>query len=569
MKVAKKQYEFIQPLSRGEFADIYLCHEQIQGQTIRNVVVKVLKTNWLENQEAVRYLREEVALLQVLRHRNIPQIYEITAIRGKIAVVMEWIGGMDLRRLIRVMREMKQRIPLKVSLEIIAGIAETLDAAYNQAPTPGRGPLRVLHGNIKPSNIVLNKTAQISILDFGLSRTEWAGRESSTREMQFDTVDYVAPEKLFFEPQSSASDIYSLSITLFEMLAGKSFGKSPPSEEKHAAKIEKYCQHLLRPIPLRIEVKDKLYELLVSGMSYHSEKRPLAHEFAEEARKIARSITGVSAEQWAQKAVGYFQKSHPAPNVTGGLQGEILGEDTQIYEQNCLDEFEPDDVDTAIMRRGVVADLVEASLDIPPEEITNHIPFNDPLVQTGEALSFEGGNLAFEGADFDELDSKPITNSFGDAPSMPLPPLQGERQPVGGMSRTMVPGSYNTSIYGQKEKLEVTNQSISRESISDMIPAMQISPKAMTAFQEPEKSTKPNQMALLLIGGAVLILIVIVGALWYFSQNNSNEVVSSTMSKSQDNQTSKAVASDWAGMKVISYFPEPRKLKVDCETGSS
>ena len=139
---------------------------------------------------------------------------------------------LDLRSLVQGMRKMKQRIPLKVTLSLIADVAESLDVIFNQAPSAGRAPLRILHGNLKPSNIMVSPKGKVSLLDFGMTASNRRSRVE-TREMQYDAMEYMAPERLFFEPQGPTSDVYSLAVTLFEMLAGKPIGKAPPSAEQH------------------------------------------------------------------------------------------------------------------------------------------------------------------------------------------------------------------------------------------------------------------------------------------------------------------------------------------------
>ena len=260
---------------------------------------------------------------------------------------------------------MKQRIPLKVTLSLMAD-AESLDVIFNQ--------LHLLVVSIadftwelKPSNIMVSPNGKISLLDFGMTASEIGGRESATREMQYDTMEYMAPERLFFEPQGPTSDVYSLAVTLFEMLAGKPIGKAPPSAEQHGLRVEKYCQHLLRPMPLGLEVKEELADLLTTGMAYDASSRPMAYEFANRARRMADSIPGVNALQWSQKAIPYFQQRLNRGTVDGTLQGSLLSEDTEVFERPV--QVNEEDVDTSIMRRGAVADLVEASLDLNPESV--------------------------------------------------------------------------------------------------------------------------------------------------------------------------------------------------------
>ena len=120
-------------------------------------------------------------------------------------------------------------------------------------------------------------------------------------------------------------------------------------------------------MPLGLEVKEELADLIVTGMAYEASSRPMAYEFANRARRMADSIPGVTATQWSQKAIPYFQQRLNRGTVDGTLQGSLLSEDTEVFERPV--QVNEEDVDTSIMRRGAVADLVEASLDLNPESV--------------------------------------------------------------------------------------------------------------------------------------------------------------------------------------------------------
>ena len=184
MSRVRRKFQFLRLVASGGFGDVYLCKEIQESGIGRLVAVKLLKSHWRDSQEVVSRLRDEARLLALLRHKNIITVYSLTSISGRTAVVMEYLDAVDLSEIIEQMSP-KQRIPLRVTFAVIADVAQALDAAYNQTAFAGDKPLRVIHRDIKPSNIMIDATGLVKVLDFGVARSDFSGRESQTRELQF------------------------------------------------------------------------------------------------------------------------------------------------------------------------------------------------------------------------------------------------------------------------------------------------------------------------------------------------------------------------------------------------
>lgn len=547
---SKRQYEFVHPLSKTTLSDMYRCHEVQKGDPVREVAIKLLRDSWKERPQSITWLRQELSLLQSLHHSAIPTIYEMTSIRGRVAIVMEWVDGLDLKSLVQGMRKMKQRIPLKVTLSLIADVAESLDIIFNQAPSAGRAPLRILHGNLKPSNIMVSPNGKISLLDFGMTPSEIGGRESATREMQYDTMEYMAPERLFFEPQGPTSDVYSLAVTLFEMLAGKPIGKAPPSAEQHQIRVDKYCQHLLRPMPLGLEVKEELADLLATGMAYDAVSRPMAYEFANRARRMADSIPGVNALQWSHKAIPYFQQRLNRGTVDGTLQGSLLTEDTEIFERPV--HIDDEDVDTSIMRRGAVADLVEASLDLNP----------DAVVEMAQQDS--DGDYSFESTAVSEPEltkgafAVPIPPPVAEPPTMPskikVSPTVNQESSVT-TSTTLSSGSMSRSSAMEMVDVDGPTQTIS---------AIDIRPQAMAPMVDGETDGMSTKTLLaLFLGGALLLFTGILSVVLIFGKNKNVTPVVPTTVKTTSEPDINAASDTWEGTRFQTPI-DSKRIKVKC-----
>jgi serine/threonine protein kinase len=386
-----RRFQFLRLIASGGFGDVYLCKELNPSGLGRMVALKLLKSRWKDNEEIAARVRDEARLLALLRHRNIINVYDLTSVQGRTAIVMEFLDAVDLSRVLEEMKKKEWTIPLRVALEIVASGASALDAAYNQPPFPGDKPLRVIHRDIKPSNIMVDAGGMVKVLDFGVARSEFEARESQTRELQFGSLDYMAPERLFFEPETPASDIYSLAVTLYELLAFKPLGKAAARAQQHSEMVEEKIDALLSSLKEGPAICKELGDLLRSGLSFDVSERLNAVEFSQRARNLGRSLQGADLVSWAERAIPFIQEAIGDFLVNGGgsLRGTILNEDSTAIRRR-MEESEHGDVvdgiDREALRRGALAQVDSVPIDIVENKATEVF---DPFRTTSPALPEE------------------------------------------------------------------------------------------------------------------------------------------------------------------------------------
>ncbi|MGC6507449.1 MAG: serine/threonine protein kinase [Myxococcota bacterium] len=400
-QTSPRKFQFLRAIASGGFGDVYLCKEFHSTGFSRLVAVKILRSKWSENEEIVARMRDEAKLLGLLRHRNIIKVHELTSLDKRTAVVMEYLDALDLGTIIEQMRNMRRRLPPRVSLEITATVAVALDAAYNQPPFPGEKPLRVIHRDIKPSNIMIDSTGLIKVLDFGVAQADFDTRESSTRELQFGSLEYMAPERLFFEPETPASDIYSLSASLFECLAAQKFGKASARLENHAERLEAQLRRVIARLKMSPEAKKELAQLLRSGLSFEGTYRLSAVEFAQRARMLARAIPGIDLVNWSEKAIPYIRnKLNEQIPTEGTLLHKIISEDSIVLRTPTPRvPSMPSDTDQDSLSRGALAELTlvdptehhfvgDEPSEAPTAQVRIHSEQESTLVTNGDTSSF-------------------------------------------------------------------------------------------------------------------------------------------------------------------------------------
>ena len=205
------RYRIVRVVGRGGMGEIY---EAADPELDRSVALKFLPAGSLDQPAAMARFNREARSLSAINHPNIVTVHEVIQESGQIAIVMELVEGQPLRHLCG---------PGAMSLTRLAHIGLQIARALEAAHARG-----VIHGDIKPENVMVRPDGYAKVLDFGLARrVQPAGEGEVTDAMQqgqpgaIGTFRYMAPEQLRNEPATPASDLYSLGLLLYEMASGR------------------------------------------------------------------------------------------------------------------------------------------------------------------------------------------------------------------------------------------------------------------------------------------------------------------------------------------------------------
>ncbi|MBK9649370.1 MAG: serine/threonine protein kinase [Deltaproteobacteria bacterium] len=186
-----RRYNILGTLGKGGFGTVYKA--QLKAAPGSRIVALRCSTPRSPGKRFARRARRRARVLGLVRHRAIVQVDGLVVLQGHWVVVMEYVSGVDLKRLMQA-----GPVPPGVALEIIEEVAQALDAAYRQ-PGPEGKPLGLLHRDIKPSNLRITERGEVKVLDFGTARANFQSREAQTQALTFGTVGYMAPERMDFE----------------------------------------------------------------------------------------------------------------------------------------------------------------------------------------------------------------------------------------------------------------------------------------------------------------------------------------------------------------------------------
>ena len=337
----RRSFRFLKELSEGAFGKVYLA-EMITGDNFKSVVaIKLLHGKWSDHEEIVQRSRDEARVLGLLHHRNIIRVEDLTSINGQCAIIMEYLDGVDLKTLVNHAKDSERIIPRRIIFEVGSQVASALEAAYHHQPLQGGEPLRLIHRDIKPSNVMVTRAGDVKVLDFGTAQAQFDHREAHTQALAFGSAAYMAPERLAGDPDAPSGDVFSLGITLYEMLARQSYGKIHLRPEKFDAKLAGRLEDLdLTDLDEEraLQVRQTLGVLL----AYDAGDRPDTSTAVDILESLAESIHDGSMRRYCRDVVAPLKDSmQPEQDPEDPITGSTLFEDVSNFADLMADEPDP------------------------------------------------------------------------------------------------------------------------------------------------------------------------------------------------------------------------------------
>ncbi|MDD3368074.1 MAG: Stk1 family PASTA domain-containing Ser/Thr kinase [Lachnospiraceae bacterium] len=196
------RYEVLEKIGTGGMSDVYKAKDH---KLNRFVAAKILKQEFSENANFLSKFRIEAQAAAGLMHPNIVNVYDVGEENGVNYIIMELVEGITLKKYI----EKKARLSVKEAISIAIQVSMGIEAAHNN---------HIIHRDIKPQNIIISKDGKVKVTDFGIAK---AATSNTITSNVMGSVHYTSPEQARGGYSDERSDIYSLGITIFEMLTGR------------------------------------------------------------------------------------------------------------------------------------------------------------------------------------------------------------------------------------------------------------------------------------------------------------------------------------------------------------
>lgn len=285
-------YQLLKKLATGGMAEVWLARQTgIEGFQ-RHVVVKRILPHLAEDPDFVQMFLNEAKIVSRLSHPNIAQIFDLGETSGQFFIAMEFVHGEDLGRVMRRAWSSGQWMNRHIALRIIADACQALYYAHTRTDEQGR-PLRMVHRDISPQNILISFDGAVKLVDFGIAK---AGDQSSvTRSGALKgKFAYMSPEQALGLPVDARSDIFSLGLVLYELLTGV----RPFKREGEVATLQAAMEGHVDPPSSVVEVPSALDSLVMKALAKNPDDRypdarafqKALEEFLVESREMASSV---------------------------------------------------------------------------------------------------------------------------------------------------------------------------------------------------------------------------------------------------------------------------------------
>jgi hypothetical protein len=211
------RYVVLDYLSEGGMGAIYLGKKLGAGGFEKEVVLKQLLPEYTQQEEFIDLFLREARLSATLDHANIIHTIDLVTAGNEYFIVMEYLAGGDLRTLLKKARRRRKRFSAPAAIYVTREVLSALAYAHAKRDFDGR-PLRLIHRDVSPSNILISQNGEVKLTDFGIAK---AATHNSLFYKVKGKVGYMSPEQAKSDPMDHRSDLYSLAVCLYEIITGE------------------------------------------------------------------------------------------------------------------------------------------------------------------------------------------------------------------------------------------------------------------------------------------------------------------------------------------------------------
>ena len=427
------KYQVVEHLGRGGMAEVYKAY---QPALDRYVAIKLMHSFLADDQDFLGRFQREAKAIGRLRHSNIVQVHDFDFSDGIYYMVMEFIDGITLKTRLIDLANQNKMLPLREAIRITRDTAAALDYAHQR---------EMVHRDVKPANVMINKDDQVILTDFGIAKI-LSGPQFTASGAMIGTPAYMSPEQGLGEAGDARSDIYSLGIMLFQMITGQ----LPYDADTPLAVVLKHVNNPL-PIPSQLNPSmppdveriifkalaknpDDRYQSageLISHLDRVTAGLPIPEEDLEAGQGQLATIMGTPtpthgggsaatyARPLAAQTVAVTQEKRDRPAWLLPAAGLVALAAVVAVVVVVLNMSKSRQVPTPVVAGGTteVAEVATAAVGTPSNTTEQPTPI-DPVAAAQTALAQQGATLTAQAAD---LTAQAPTATYTPTPKPPTP----------------------------------------------------------------------------------------------------------------------------------------------------
>jgi serine/threonine protein kinase len=262
------RYDLLGKLATGGVAEIYVGRPHDAASPL--LVVKRIAPALADHPTARSDLLHEAQLMRGLAHPNLATVHDVDDDRGVLFLAMEWVRGPSLRKVLDTARRKREPLPIELVVALFCDLASALSHVHTATDASGN-PLRIVHRDVTPENIVVGWSGIPKLLDFGVAKSEAATRQQTDAGVVKGKYAYMAPEQWSGGAIDGRSDVFALAASLHEALTSKAlFDRPTPMATMAAIVVE---QAPPPPSASRSDVPTALDRIVSRGLAKSPEDR--------------------------------------------------------------------------------------------------------------------------------------------------------------------------------------------------------------------------------------------------------------------------------------------------------
>jgi eukaryotic-like serine/threonine-protein kinase len=294
------RYALFGEIAAGGMATVHLARLLGPVGFARTVAIKRLHPHLAKDPEFVGMFLEEARLAARVRHPNVVSTLDVVSEDGELFLVMEYIAGESLSRLVRKTPEAGDRVPPRYAVGIMCGALDGLHAAHEALSEKGT-PLGIVHRDVSPQNVHMGIDGVPRVLDFGIAKATNRVQETRTDQIK-GKVAYMSPEQLAKGAIDRRADVYSASVVLWETLTGARLFKADDIPSLVYSIIN---DEVRPPSSLVPDLPKGLDEIVMRGLDREAHNRwPSARAMAEALEKVLVAAPPREIGEWVRHAAG-------------------------------------------------------------------------------------------------------------------------------------------------------------------------------------------------------------------------------------------------------------------------